>query len=516
MLLHNSLAIIWSLILLLPLVIVVLASLSVPWRWLLRLLAAGIIAASISWLVLVLRATTIIIPNVLHIVPLTATLLVLILFIAFIVLRYAATNFEGDPNKTRFLQRLLLTIVAVMITVASNHLWVFWLGWIGISLSLHQLLVFYPDRPRAILAAHKKFILARMAELLLATAFILLHSHHHTWIIADILAQYPVSELHWQQQVAACLLALVALIKCAQLPIHGWLIQVVEAPTPVSALLHAGVINLGGFLLLLFSPLFSQVWLAQSIIVLVAGISTVLAALIMMTRISIKVRLAWSTTAQMGLMLVECALGLYELALLHLVAHSCYKAYAFLSAGDAVNQYLRQQYAATALPKFTHYLIATLLVSVLITGVLQFWPESLPLSPWLLIGIALVMVLASRFSLRAGHFVSMQSLLLVMLLLVAYLGLKTLVSGLLPAVSITYHWLADLWVSGLFVGLWIVYLMLSHFPSTRFSQRLFVALNAGLYLDEWATRLTLRLWPIGLPRTTQKALSISIQPEAVQ
>ena len=86
------------------------------------------------------------------------------------------------------------------------------------------------------------------------------------------------------------MLALAALIKCAQLPLHGWLIQVVEAPTPVSAALHGGVINLGGYLLLLFYPLLSASTPAQALILIVAGVSSVLAALVMMTRISIKVK----------------------------------------------------------------------------------------------------------------------------------------------------------------------------------------------------------------------------------
>ena len=112
------------------------------------------------------------------------------------------------------------------------------------------------------------------------------------------------------ETVAAILLAITALIKCAQLPLHGWLIQVVEAPTPISALLHAGIINLGGFLLLSFAPLIAFSVDAQWVLLIIAGLSTLISALVMMTRISIKVKLAWSTCAQMGLMLIECALGL--------------------------------------------------------------------------------------------------------------------------------------------------------------------------------------------------------------
>ena len=96
--------------------------------------------------------------------------------------------------------------------------------------------------------------------------------------------------------------------------------------------------SFGGFLLMLFAPLIMAVDEARYLLILVAAPSMVFASLVMTTRISIKVRLAWSTCAQMGLMLVECALGLFDLALLHLFAHSLYKAHAFLNAGSAVEQ----------------------------------------------------------------------------------------------------------------------------------------------------------------------------------
>jgi NAD(P)H-quinone oxidoreductase subunit 5 len=116
------------------------------------------------------------------------------------------------------------------------------------------------------------------------------------------------------------------------------------------ALLHAGVINLGGFLLLLMAPLMRLAELANWLLLIVAGLTCIAAALITMTRVSVKVLLAWSTVAQMGLMLVECALGQYGLALLHLVAHSCYKAYSFLAAGSEVENYLRKQLAPPRMP----------------------------------------------------------------------------------------------------------------------------------------------------------------------
>ena len=282
--------------------------------------------------------------------PVSHLIAVLIAFLGLIIANFSRNYVAGEPQEARYAAMLHITLAAVAFTVLSNHLLMLIGGWVAISLGLHQLLLFYPERPRAALAAHKKFLLARTAELALLTAALILYDINGTWLISEIVAAYGDGPLSSAEQIAALLLAAAALIKCAQLPMHGWLIQVVEAPTPVSALLHAGIINLGGYLLILFAPLLSQAAPAQWLLLVVAGLTTVLASLIMTTRISIKVKLAWSTSAQMGLMLVECALGLYELAMLHLLAHACFKAYLFLSAGGAVEAQLQQRLAPSRAP----------------------------------------------------------------------------------------------------------------------------------------------------------------------
>lgn len=437
---------------------------------------------------------------------LSLTMLSMISFIGLIVLRYAESNLLGDPDNKRFLTPYLLTLLAVMITVTSNHLVIFLLAWIGISLCLDRLLLFYPDRPRANLAAHKKFIFARFSEILLSIAFVLLYWQHQTFEISAILNHYSNSPgANTTDTIVAILLAAAALIKCAQLPVHGWLIQVVEAPTPVSALLHAGVINLGGFLLLLFSPLITGVAIAQWLILIVAGLSCVLAALVMMTRISIKVRLAWSTVAQMGLMLIECALGLYELAMLHLVAHSCYKAYAFLSSGEAVNHYLHKAYVDIPLPNLTQWFSAASIslgfaaVAIYSMGIPQL------LSPWVIVIIGTTTLLAFHFSAPSKRSLA-KSFLVACGGILTYLTLSFLTNQIVISMEHQTSVLADIWISSLFICMLIAYLLLSYNSTSASSQRWFIRLNAGFYLDEWSTRFTLWLWPITLPKTQAKYL----------
>ena len=447
--------------------------------------------------------------NLFGISSLFMTLMLLISFIGLIVLRFARQNLAGDSDDARFLRWYLFTLLAVCVTVSANNLILFFLAWAAISLSLHKLLLFYPHRPRAALAAHKKFLFARVSEGLLLIAFIILYFQHNSldiqFIVSNYAANAVVSPL---DHLAAILLAMVALIKCAQLPLHGWLIQVVEAPTPVSALLHAGIINLGGFLLLLFSPLLSLSVFAQWLLLIVAGLSCVLAALIMMTRISIKVRLAWSTVAQMGLMLIECALVLYEIALLHLIAHSCYKAHAFLSSGDAVNVFLRQQYVQACSPKAKHWFIAFSFVATAAAFAIGIAGEPALFSPWILISIALVSLLAYHFS-NASNVAFVAPLVISLIGISVYVGSSFITSFLMPVATEQYSLLADVWVSGLLIILFSLFLRLRSAENNATTRNWFIALNAGFYLDEWATRITLRAWPIKLPTTSGKSLKES-------
>lgn len=428
------------------------------------------------------------------------TVLGVVAFIGFIVARFSGNYLSGDPGEQRFQRWLQITLACVTLVVTSNHLAVLIIAWIGISLSLHQLLMFYPERKRAVLAAHKKFLFARLAETCLIIAACLLYMQHGTLFVSDILADYRggALQLSLAEQLAALLIASAAMVKCAQFPMHGWLIQVVECPTPVSALLHAGVINLGGFLILLMAPLMQHAVAANWLLLIVAGGTCVAAALITMTRVSIKVLLAWSTVAQMGLMLVECALGQYGLALLHLAAHSCYKAYAFLSSGGEVEAFLRKQMAPLRLPT-TSVLPGLFLSTLGLIGLLVLnGALAGDASLWLLLTLFLLMILTERSSTRhAGSIVGAGFLALG--LLVAYSAQKALFTGIAPLGSLPGPAEA-LWCVLLFSVLLWAYWLLRQRGETELGRRLYRNLYAGFYLDEWATRATLALWPARLPQ----------------
>jgi NAD(P)H-quinone oxidoreductase subunit 5 len=261
----------------------------------------------------------------------------MVAFVGWVILRYASTYLRQDPGRERFLPWFLVTVSSVLVLVFTNHLLILAGAWIGVSLALHHLLTLYPDRPQARMAAVQKFIVSRLGDALILTGVVMLYLHYGTFLLPEMVAndaarQGSSTELYW----ASIALALAAALKCAQIPFHGWLIRVMEAPTPVSALLHAGVINLGGFLWLRLFPVFEGFTAGHMILLVVGGFTAVVAVLTMMTQNSVKHALAWSTCAQMGFMLFEIGMGAYTLALLHLLAHSLYKAHSFLASGRTV------------------------------------------------------------------------------------------------------------------------------------------------------------------------------------
>mgnify|MGYP003339321759 CR=1 FL=1 len=137
------------------------------------------------------------------------------------------------------------------------------------------------------------------------------------------------------------LFVLGAMTKSAQFPMHTWLPDTMETPTPVSALMHAGIINAGGFLVIRLSPLVTLSAASLDMLAAVGAFTALFAAVIAMTQTTIKRSLAWSTVAQMGFMMLQCGLGAFSAALLHIVAHSLYKAHAFLSSGGVLEQAAR-------------------------------------------------------------------------------------------------------------------------------------------------------------------------------
>ena len=450
---------------------------------------------------------------------LTIGMLLLVTFIGWIIVRYSnhymAGEMTGLAARARYLRWLLWTLVFVSGLVQFNHLLMIALAWIATSLTLHQLLMFYPNRLAAATAAHKKFLVSRLADIALLAALLLLGQNYSleldqlanqitTQITTQLAAQSSAASLPTSTQIAVCLLALTAMLKCAQLPFHGWLIQVMEAPTPVSALLHAGIVNIGGFVLIRCAQLLDAVPVAQTILLIGGSVTAVLAAMVMTTRISIKVMLAWSTCAQMGFMLMECALGAYDLAFLHLLAHSLYKAYAFLNAGTTVYDVRVQQQAALTAPSAQQWLVVSLLSFALCGGLLLLMSGTassfnVTLVFYLILALALPSLFAPRHAVSVSQMLGRGALGMITLSAV-YTGWHTLFAFAVPSRAVALPLWQIVWLLALFGGLFLFNLALQLQAQSSVIQRLMARsyphIFAGFYLDELFTRLTFLLWPM--------------------
>ncbi len=268
---------------------------------------------------------------------LSTIMFLMIALIGFIVIRFSMNYLDGDARQGAFIGRLAATIASVQLLVLSGNLGILFISWVLTSICLHRLLVFYHERPGAVIAARKKFIVARLGDLSLLAASILLYVQYGTGnleIIFQTLKANPIPSPTIEG--AAVLLAAAALLKSAQFPTHGWLVEVMETPTPVSALLHAGLLNAGPFLIIRMAFVMDASTYAPLILIAIGGFTALFASLVFLTQPSIKTALGYSSVAHMGFSLLTCGLGVYPAALLHLVSHSFYKAHAFLSSGSVI------------------------------------------------------------------------------------------------------------------------------------------------------------------------------------
>ncbi len=273
--------------------------------------------------------------------PLTVIMLLLVTFVGLIVSRYSSSYMEGDFHEGQFHRWLSFTLASFLALITTSDFWGFIIASFATTAFLGKLLAFYRHRPGAILVAKKKAIFSIVANVSMLLAFVLVARTLHTSDFGDLRAAlaHHRGGLPLSLQLAGAMVALSAILKSAQFPTHGWLIQVMEAPTPVSALLHAGIIYTGTFFILRMSPLMSQIGWAGTVLIVVGLVSIVAGSTMMMTATAIKASLAYSTLAQMGFMLMECGLGVYSVAVLHIVSHSLYKAHAFLASGSVVENF---------------------------------------------------------------------------------------------------------------------------------------------------------------------------------
>ncbi len=282
----------------------------------------------------------------------SVTMTLLVAFVGWVVVRYSRFYLDGEAGEGTFHGWILAALGAVLLLVQAGSLPVLITAFIAIGIALRQLLLFYADRPEARRAAAKFSLVWGLGDATLIVAAALLGWAYGTVNLVALNAA-AAEGLTPAAHLAVALLVVTAALKTASFPLHGWLTEVMEAPTPVSALLHAGIINSGGVLLIATAGLVEASAGAMAALVLLGGFTALFGGVVMLTQSVVKTALAWSTVAQMGFMLLQCGLGLWPLALLHIVAHSLYKAHAFLASGGAVAAVLQvRKLGPIAVPNF--------------------------------------------------------------------------------------------------------------------------------------------------------------------
>jgi NAD(P)H-quinone oxidoreductase subunit 5 len=430
---------------------------------------------------------------------LTSVLLILSTFLFGVVCRYSKRYMMGDPGQARFLFLLCLTGTFVFVLVLCQNLLLFALAWFGISISLHHLLQFYRERPGALVAARKKFLISRLGDAALAGAVVQAYRDFGTWdfpgmfTAAERLRAAGPDNLPASVSVTCGLLVFAALLKSAQFPFHSWLPDTMETPTPVSALMHAGIINAGGILIIRLSPLISLSEAALQVLCAVGGFTALFASIVMLTQASVKRCLAFSTVAQMGFMMLECGLGAFHLALLHLVAHSLYKAHAFLSSGSVVH--------ARAEAPQRSVQPAAVLLSILAASAISFFSPaawgSAPSDHWTLHGIftlALAQMLWSFWSTTGRAWLVPRGCAAAVILSSVYHALDRIAGLVVKPWKAEAGWLG-LVILVLFLIVALLQTQLPMLARTRWGKHLYVHARNGFYFNTLASRITIALWP---------------------
>jgi NADH-quinone oxidoreductase subunit L len=293
-----------------------------------------------------IASTVLAVPIGLYIDRLSAVMMVLISGIGTIIYTYSVEYMYQDLHERRYLALIGLTLFVLLCMVSSANLLMLFILWQVLSYLLY-LLVHNHSHQETLKSAFRTFTLLRVGDVAFLGGTVLAYSLYGTLEFPDLFAAAKQSTatvslfpgVEFNGATAVTLLLLVGgMSKSAQFPLYGWLPRYLYAPTSVTALLHAGIINALGFLINRLAPLFGMSSTTLHIALVIGTLTAILGATMMLVQNDIKNMLGFSTIGQMGYMVMECGLGAFSLAVFHLIAHGLFKATVFLYSGNVIHK----------------------------------------------------------------------------------------------------------------------------------------------------------------------------------
>lgn len=274
--------------------------------------------------------------------PLGALMGLVIAGISLVVHIYSRRYMADEPGYARFFALLDLMAACLLLMVAAGDLITLLVAWHLVGILLYFLLAQDTRNPTADRYAQWTLLTYRFGDLPLLFAAGLLYNAYGTWSLPELFAAIQAEPAAHQflglplVEVAGWLIALAAFARSAQFLLHIWLPYTMSGPTPVSALMHAGIVNAGGFLLNRFAPLFMHTSEVLHWVFLVGLVTAIVGSVLMLAQNDVKKALGYSTMGQMGFMIMECGVGAFSLAIFHLIAHGLFKGTLFLGAGGVI------------------------------------------------------------------------------------------------------------------------------------------------------------------------------------
>jgi NADH-quinone oxidoreductase subunit L len=276
--------------------------------------------------------------------PLSTFMMLVVAGVGALIVAYSIGYMDGDDEERRYFAYMALFVFSMLLLVQGGNLLMLLAGWGLVGLSSYLLIGFWHERPSAIAAAKKAFVMNAVGDATMALALFLLIQRTGSLNFETVFSQAGSLGGGWTVNLIALGLLGGAVAKSAQLPLHTWLPDAMEGPTPVSALIHAAtMVTAGVYLIVRTSPLFEQ---APRVLELSAGLGAatlVVAGLIALVQTDIKRVIAYSTMSQIGYMFLAVGLGAYANGMFHLMTHAFFKALLFMAAGIVIHALAGEQ-----------------------------------------------------------------------------------------------------------------------------------------------------------------------------